>query len=105
MQTAIGANIHNVRAQASWNYTAGYDVLRSSTLPQDHVSSFSTLNLFLKYDLDFEGRLNNLSFTLNVNNVLDKNPPLYKLANGGGYDNTGTFTLGREFILGAQAKF
>jgi hypothetical protein len=52
------------------------------------------------------GRLKNLNFTLNVNNVLDRDPPVYKLANGGGYDSSaGTFTLGREFILGAQVKF
>jgi iron complex outermembrane recepter protein len=106
MTAAVGANIRNLRAQATWNYTAGYDVLRASTLPQDHVSSFGTLNFFFKYDLDFEGVLKNLSFTLNVNNVLDKDPPLFKLANNGGYDGAaGTFTLGREFILGAQAKF
>ncbi len=105
-QATIGANIRNLRAQATWNYTAGYDVLRSNTLPQDHVSSFSTLNLYFKYDLDVGGALKNLTFTLNVNNVLDRDPPVYKLANGGGYDSSaGTFTLGREFILGAQAKF
>jgi iron complex outermembrane recepter protein len=70
------------------------------------VSSFNTMNLFFKYDLDFSGQLKNLNFTLNVNNVLDRNPPVHKLANGGDYDSSaGTFTLGREFILGAQVKF
>jgi len=43
---------------------------------------------------------------LNINNVLDEEPPLFRSSGGGGYDSSGgTFTLGREFIFGVQKTF
>lgn len=104
VQTKIGADIYNFRAQATWNHSAGYDVLRASNLPQDHVSSFDTVNLFFRYDVNGEEMLKDLEFTLNVDNVLDQDPPEYRLSGtGNGYTNG--FTVGRMFMLGVSKKF
>ena len=40
---------------------------------------------------------------LNVNNVLDQDPPVYRLLNDNGTANG--FTLGRLFQLGISKKF
>jgi iron complex outermembrane recepter protein len=105
-QATLGTNIGDLRAQATWNHTDGYDVVRSATLPQNQVSAFDTINLFFKYALTGERLMKDLSFTLNVNNVLDEEPPLFRSSGGGGYDSSGgTFTLGREFIFGVQKTF
>ncbi|MAC58334.1 MAG: hypothetical protein CMH85_08665 [Novosphingobium sp.] len=46
-----------------------------------------------------------LSLTLNVQNVLDENPPVYNNAGQNGSDPSYAFTLGRIFQLGFQKKF
>jgi iron complex outermembrane receptor protein len=105
--STVGANIGDFRAQATWNHTAGYDVQRSSTLPQDHVKDFNTIDLFFKYDVKASHQmLQDLSLTLNLNNVFDANPPLYLASGGPGFNSSaGTFTLGREVLFGVQKKF
>lgn len=106
MQSILGANIGDFRAQVTWNHTSGYDVVRSSMLPQDHVSAFDTVDLFFKYDVKRTDILNDLTISMNINNVLDANPPLYLLTNGGGFNGSGgTFTVGREVIFGISKKF
>jgi iron complex outermembrane receptor protein len=105
MQTTLGVDIGSFRAQATWNHTGGFDVQRTSTLPQDHVSAFNTVNLFFKYDVKGERMFKDLSLTLNVNNVFDANPPVYKSRGAGGFLNGIGFTVGREFIFGISKKF
>jgi len=83
---------------------SGFGVVRSVTLPQDHVDAFDTVNLFLKYNIPSDSiLLKDLSFTLNINNVFDKDPPVYKLSTGNGYANG--FTLGRLVMFGVSKKF
>lgn len=106
IKTAIGIDVGAFRAQASWNHTAGFDVVRTNTLPQDHVKSFNTADLFFKYDVPGKSMLlKNLSLTLNVNNVLDRNAPVYKLRGQGGFLNGHGFTLGRQVIFGISKNF
>jgi iron complex outermembrane receptor protein len=103
VQTVVGASIGDFRAQATWNYNSGYDVVRAANLPQDTVSSFSTADLFFRYNLNGEKLLSGVTLTLNVNNVLDEEPPVYRVTGGNGYTNG--FSVGRLFILGASKKF
>lgn len=108
---SLGANIGNLRAQATWNHTAGYRVMRAPNLPQDRVASFNVVNLFFKYDVKGQGLAQDLAFTLNVNNVFDTDPPAYKITGGTGggiglspgYANGAT--LGRFIQFGASKKF
>lgn len=109
LQASAGIDFGKLRAQASWNYNGGYKLaapLVAAPANQLAVGSFSTVNLFFKYEVPADsGLLKNLSFTLNVNNVFDKSPPLY-LGNttaDSGYANG--FTLGRLFNFGVAKKF
>jgi len=105
LQTAIGANIDRLRAQVTWNYTGGYDVQSSNSLPQSHVDAFNTVNLFFKYDLDGQDWLKDVSLSLNVNNLFDEAPPLYKALGSSGYAVGGPFSVGRQFFFGVSKTF
>lgn len=109
----LGANIGKLRAQASWNYTDGYDFTPGTAAlagfypAQNHIGSFSTVDLFFKYDFEGEGALKDLALTLGVNNLLDTDPPVRyvggAVASQYGYTN-GT-TLGRLVQIGFNKKF
>jgi len=120
-----GADIGNFRAQATLNHSSGFDVVRcdrttipacnvsttfaasaNSGLPQDRVGSFDTVNLFFKYEVPSESfPLRDLELTLNINNVFDTDPPIYRLlgSTSPGYANG--FTLGRLIRVGVSKKF
>lgn len=104
----LGTNIGNLRAMATLNHTGGYAVVRAANLPQDRVGAFNVVSLFFQYNVHGTGLLEDLAFTLNVNNVLNQNPPVYKLTGGGigsqpGFANGAT--LGRFFLFGVEKKF
>lgn len=107
LQASLGVDIGDVRAQATLNHSAGYDVVRNAvSLPQDHVGDFNTINLFFRYDASSLASMpEDLRFTLNINNVLDTDPPTYRGSTGqdNGYANG--FTLGRLVMLGVSTKF
>lgn len=102
-----GANIGNFRAQVTWNHSHGYDLTPISTFAfQDHVSSFDVFNLFFRYDVKGEDLFKDLSFTLNINNVFDQDPPLLKGVTFGGIGGyTNGSTLGRLIQFGVNKKF
>lgn len=107
LQSSLGAGIGGFRAQATWNYSSGYDIAPTASVPvQDKVKSFSTVDLFFKYDVPGTSAiLKDLSFTLNVKNVFDQDPPILRrnFTTDAGFANG--FTLGRMFIFGASKKF
>ena len=107
LQTTLGATIGNLRAQVTWDRTSGYAIIPTTSTPvQNHVNAFNTFNLFFKYDVPGDSKLlKDLSFTLNVNNVFDQNPPvlLRNDQNENGFANG--FTFGRLFMFGASKKF
>jgi iron complex outermembrane recepter protein len=110
MQTTVGTTIDKFRAQAAWNHVDGYDRAggaSAANFGQDHIGSFETFDLFFKYDVNGAGLMSNLSFSLNVQNVLDRDPPLLKLSDstGPGFDPSLAFTLGRNIQLSAKKKF
>ncbi len=109
LQANAGVDLGKFRAQASWDYNGGYKLaapLVAAPANQTSVGSYSTVNLFFKYQVPAEsGILKDLSVTLNVNNVFNKAPPLF-LGNttaDKGYANG--FTLGRLFNFGISKKF
>ncbi|SRR5882672_5375697 len=104
LQATLGADIKNFRVQATLNHSSGFNVVPSATLPQHSVSNYDVVNLFFKYTIPGDDLLTkNLSFTLNVNNVFDQDPPVYRSNTGNGYENS--FTLGRLWMLGVSKKF
>jgi iron complex outermembrane recepter protein len=107
MSASLGANIHQLRAQLIVNYSGGYNIVRTATLPQDHVSSFTTANLFFGYNLEGKGIWQDMALSLSVNNVLDQAPPVYRNLGGsnGAFGFTNGATVGRLLQLGINKKF
>ena len=121
-QLAIGADIGNLRAQVTLNHTAGYDrgdafLLTPQGTPtttpnpaafgQTRVDSFNSVNLYFRYQVP-EGLLGpDLDFTLNVQNVLDEDPPELRSTGFPGYSTTGgaAFSIGRVIQLGVSKLF
>ncbi|MET0269733.1 MAG: TonB-dependent receptor [Sphingomonas sp.] len=124
LQASIGADIGGFRAQATLNHSSGFRLVRcdpatvpactaaanglptANGLPQDRVGDFNTVNLFFKYTVPAEsGMLKELEFTLNVNNVFDEDPPIFRQIGSQlpGYANG--FTLGRLVQFGVSKKF
>lgn len=107
LQASLGADIGAVRAQATWNHTGGFNITPTNSVPvQDRVSAFNTVDLFLKYNVPSENALfRNLSFTLNVKNLFDQDPPLLLRNEQGDAGYANGFTFGRMFILGVSKQF
>ncbi len=110
MQTTVGTNIHDFRAQVTWNHTSGYDRAGGAVAAnffQGRIDAFDTVDMFFKYDVNGSGLLSNLAVSLNIQNVFDQDPPLLKLTDstGPGFDPSLAFTLGRYFQLAVRKKF
>lgn len=64
------------------------------------MDSFTTVDLFFKYDLAGSAGLKDLAFTLGVQNLFDQNPPLLRSLSG--FTNGGT--VGRVVQFGIEAQ-
>ncbi|HZO56215.1 MAG TPA: TonB-dependent receptor [Bryobacteraceae bacterium] len=112
--TNAGATVGNLRAQVTWQHTASYDIDpgNATTAPfgtQSKVGAFDTFDLFFRYAFPGTGGMTkDLSLTLNVNNVLDEDPPLVRRAGlFPGLPNSEFnfgFTLGRFIQLGVSKR-
>jgi iron complex outermembrane receptor protein len=107
MQGTLGTTIGGLRAQVTWNHTSGY---KRGTVEfgQTKVSAFDAINLFFKYDVKSDSALmSDLSFTLNVQNLFDVDPPEFRSATGLGYDATqgSAFSIGRIVQFGVRKNF
>jgi iron complex outermembrane receptor protein len=108
VSTTLGTTIGNFRGQGTWLHSGGYDIVpTAANLQQSRVASYDVFNLFFQYQFDGEGVMEDLALTLNVDNVFDKDPPLFRgpAVNGGGAGNANGFTLGRLFQFGISKKF
>ncbi len=108
LRSSIGADIGQFRAQAVWNYRSGWKLDVPVGLgSQTTVGSYSTFDLFFKYNLGGEGALANTALTVTVNNVFDKYPPIYTggdiVRNQSGFRNGNT--VGRLVQVGFSTKF
>jgi iron complex outermembrane recepter protein len=107
---SVGAQVGNLNALASLNHRGGYDL--NPAIPattrfgaQDHVDSFTTVDLFFDYKLP-QAWLKDLSISLNINNLFDQDPPFYNSCLGTttcGFTNGST--LGRLVQLGVRTRF
>ena len=111
VSSQLGADISGFRAQVTWDHASGFTTTpTAANLQQDEIKGFDVFDLFFKYDVSGDSALlKDLSFTLNVDNVFDKDPPLYRgTYSGGGNTSVGFangFTLGRLFRVGVTKKF
>jgi len=107
MSTTLGADIGNLRAQVTWNYSQGYDIVPTAlNLQQSHVGSFNLFNLFFQYKFAGEGWAEkDLALTLNVDNLFDQDPPLLRGAGNSMFGAANGFTIGRFVRFGISKKF
>ena len=107
LQTSLGGTFGKFRAQATWNHSHGYDIAPTTSVPvQSKVGAFNVVNLFFKYDVPSDnGILKDLSFTLNVDNVFDQDPPALLRSNPNEFGFANGFSLGRLFQIGIKKKF
>jgi iron complex outermembrane receptor protein len=107
IQGTLGTTLGGFRGQVTWNHTAGY---RRGTpeFGQDRIKPFDSFNLYLSYDVSSESKLlKDVSFSVNVQNILDKDTPEFRSASTPGYDTSlGTaFSIGRVVQVGVSKKF
>lgn len=113
LQSTLGATVGGFTARATYSHREGYSLnpvvgATGSRFPaQSRVEGFDTVDLFFAYDVKGQGLLSDLSFTLNVNNLFDQDPPFYNepspIFNAAGYTNGST--LGRFIQFGVRKKF
>ena len=106
LRGSLGADIGQLRASATVSHTGGYDIVPLATTPvQNHVSGFTTVDLFFKYDLpQDDGPLAGLSFTLNIDNLFNQDPPAFFGSGPGDNGYANGFTFGRMFVIGVRKR-
>ena len=92
------------------SHNHGYNLLPAVGVgtSQTSVKSFNVVDLFFKYDVGGEGIGNGLSFSLNVNNLFDQDPPVYLNQNAltpGSNGFANGRTIGRFVQFGVAKKF
>lgn len=106
---SAGANVGPLRTQLTWYHRHGYPITpTAANNNQARAGSFNVFDLFVRYDLsDLGGAFDETALTLNVNNLFDQEPPIYRgtsqTTQGHGYIN-GT-TVGRLIQLGFKKSF
>lgn len=118
VRSTVGAEVGNLLGQVTWTHRGGYDLstpqgFNGTTITgqawtgQSSVGSFNTFDLFFRYNVPGDSTIaKDLSLTLNVENVFDQDPPLYRgtlTGSSSGYINGST--IGRFVKLGVSKKF
>ncbi|WP_312163619.1 TonB-dependent receptor [Phenylobacterium sp.] len=89
----------DLSARAAVNYRDSYPVL--GYVNQTKIDAFTTVDLFVGYDLEGWGPADNFMLTLNIDNLFDEDPPYSNTSIG--YANGST--LGRLVSVGLRARF
>jgi iron complex outermembrane receptor protein len=107
VSATLGSNIGNLRAQVTWNHSQGFNIVpAASTLNQSRVDSYNLFNLFLQYKVPGDSAIaKDLAFSLNVDNLFDKDPPLFRGLDNSLFGVRNGFTLGRLVRFGVSKKF
>ncbi|PZU07552.1 TonB-dependent receptor [Sphingomonas sp.] len=111
----IGWEYKDISFDAFLNHTGSYRNYSSSTLTPivrssagvpigggDKVKSYNTLDLHIGYTLP-QSFLSKAQIFVDANNVFDKEPPFYNVANG--YDTFQANPIGRVITVGLRTKF
>ncbi len=107
MATTVGTHYGNLQAQLTWMYNDGVnEVPNAANLQQSRVDAFSIFNLYLNYKVPSESKiLKDLSFSLNIDNLFDTDPPLYRGLSNSLNGIANGFTLGRIVKIGVSKRF
>ena len=104
----VSANItwtgQQTRANLNFRYTDDYTANPGIAVNQDSVDEFLTTNLLIGYRFAGTGMAEGLSLQLNVDNMFDEDPPVYRSQQGLNYSES-SWTLGRVFKLALTYSF
>jgi len=101
VQAYAGLSSGGFSSRVTVNHTNGFDT--NIAVNQTRVESFTVADLFLGYEFgDSLGVGKGLMLTLNVDNVFDTDPPVFRQQRNLNFSG---FTLGRIFKLGARISF
>lgn len=100
LAATFGVEVGDLYGSATVRHSAGYD-LNPSVGSQTSVDAFTVVDLFVKYDMAGSGFAEDLSFTVNVSNLLDEEPPFYNRDPG----FTNGSTIGRVVQVGFSKLF
>jgi iron complex outermembrane receptor protein len=107
VSTSVGTNVGNFRAQVTWNHSQGYAIVPTvQNVQQTRVGSYNVFNLFFNYKVPGDSRIaKDLTLSLNIDNVFDQDPPLWRSQSFTAYGYANGFTLGRLVRFGVSKKF
>lgn len=109
LSATVGTHIGNFMGQVRYSHQSGFNVTPSAAnLQQATVGSFNVFDLFAEYRFKDPGFTKDLALSLNIDNVFNQAPPLYRgnlgvNPSGPGYANG--FTLGRVIKFGLEKRF
>jgi iron complex outermembrane receptor protein len=91
----------------NWDGDAPYPLVRNSIFQPtgggQHIPGLAILDAFVSYTAPRNGLLGGASFTLTVDNLVDRQPPFYNFS--GGYDSSAANPIGRQVIMAATYKW
>ncbi|OJU11369.1 MAG: hypothetical protein BGN86_01920 [Caulobacterales bacterium 68-7] len=100
LSTTLGVNVGALTASVTRNYSKGYNLV--NVVNQTKIKSFAPINLSVRYDFSGDAIYNkDLSVTLNVDNLMDDQPPFQNVSGGTGNGST----LGRYVAVGLRKLF
>jgi iron complex outermembrane receptor protein len=120
----LGFDIGNFSADLFWNHIGSYKNWAGSTVKPltrdangnpngggDTVAATNTFDLNLSQRVSLGGAFDNVSVSLNIRNIADKDPSFFNGNQGGfmggawGYDNYTANPIGRLVTVGVRASF
>ena len=118
VRSTLGTEVGNLLGQITWNHLDGYEFsspqgFTGTTLggqvfvAQTQIGAFNAFDLFFKYDVPGDSFVaRDLSFTLNVENAFDQDPPEFRgIVTGAGIGTRNGTTIGRFIKFGVSKKF
>jgi outer membrane receptor protein involved in Fe transport len=105
MRDSVSWNLDGLGAMATVNYAGSYR--DNVSVPHRRVGSWTTLDLNLSYtvDVDTSGWLSGCTFSLNVQNLFDTDPPFVNNSAGVAYDRENADLLKRFVSLRVQKSW
>lgn len=95
----VGAEAGPVTSRLTLEHSGGYPI--QGDPKQLSVAAYDVVNLYIGLDLEKIGLLNDTVFSVNVDNLMDQDPPWHDAS--GGYANG--LSLGRVIEIGIDRKF
>ena len=107
MRGYLGWRLGGLDVLASVNRTDGY--LNNVVVPNQQVSSYTTFDLHVGYDLPKVLSFSRLRIALDATNLFDRDPPFVNIGPSttteGGYDGSQASPVGRILAISLTAKY